>query len=229
MRRWLMIASLALLAMSLAPARHAYAQITGGAGPGAGPGQDSGEDAAKKAKEDEEWGTDKQLAMPGKKNAGPCPYVKILYDAARYEEFKDDRVASDAVGFTGEMQNLSSGCEYRITDPIHVEVQVLFALGRGPAAEGATKDYSYWVAVTDRNNAVIDKQYFTVRAVFPPGVDRVMVTDRINDIRIPRANSDVSGANFEVLLGFDVTPQMADFNRQGKRFRVNAGAPSRLQ
>ena len=27
----------------------------------------------------------------------------------------------------------------------------------------------------------------------------------------------------EVLVGFDVTPQMADFNRQGKRFRLNVG------
>ncbi|MDO9247675.1 MAG: Tat pathway signal sequence domain protein, partial [Phenylobacterium sp.] len=25
------------------------------------------------------------------------------------------------------------------------------------------------------------------------------------------------------LVGFDVTPQMAAFNRDGKRFRVNAG------
>ena len=33
-----------------------------------------------------------------------------------------------------------------------------------------------------------------------------------------------SGANFEVLVGFDVTPQMAAFNRDGKRFRLNAGS-----
>jgi len=28
-----------------------------------------------------------------------------------------------------------------------------------------------------------------------------------------------------VLVGFDVTPEMADFNRLGKRFHANAGAP----
>jgi hypothetical protein len=33
----------------------------------------------------------------------------------------------------------------------------------------------------------------------------------------------VSGANFEVLVGFEVTPAMADFNRQGKRFHPNLG------
>jgi hypothetical protein len=222
MRRALIVAYLALAALTALPAAPAMAQITGSAGRGDGP---SGDDDAAKAKRDEEWSAGKELDLPGKRNAGPCPYVKILYDAARYQQFQNDRVASDAVEYTGEMQSLSSGCEYKTNDPIHVEVEVLFEFGRGPAAPSSSKDYTYWVAVTDRNNAVIDKQYFTIHAVFPPGQDRVTMTDRINGIRIPRANSAVSGANFEVLIGFDVSPQMADFNRQGKRFRVNAGAP----
>ena len=42
-------------------------------------------------------------------------------------------------------------------------------------------------------------------------------------IVIPRAEATTSGDNFEILVGFDVTPQMAEFNRTGSRFRVNAG------
>jgi hypothetical protein len=53
--------------------------------------------------------------------------------------------------------------------------------------------------------------------------DRVYVTETIDRIVIPRATMTTSGANFEVLVGFDVTPEMAEFNRLGKRFRVNAG------
>ena len=85
------------------------------------------------------------------------------------------------------------------------------------------KDYRYWVAVTVRNLTVLDKQYFTVPVQFTPGKDRVDYVDHVADIVIPRANTRVSGDNFEILVGFDVTPEMADFNRQGKRFRVNAG------
>ena len=36
---------------------------------------------------------------------------------------------------------------------------------------------------------------------------------------------EFAAGNFEVLVGFDVTPEMADFNRQGKRFFANAGVP----
>jgi uncharacterized linocin/CFP29 family protein len=52
-----------------------------------------------------------------------------------------------------------------------------------------------------------------------------MVTEKLEGIVIPRASLETSGANFEVLIGFDVTPAMAEFNRDGKRFRVSAGAP----
>ena len=58
---------------------------------------------------------------------------------------------------------------------------------------------------------------------FPEGQDRVYITENINQIVIPRASIATSGSNFEVLVGFDVTPQMAAFNRDGKRFRLNVG------
>lgn len=229
MRRAFILAYLALAALVMLPAKPAFAQFGGGGGgggPGAHGGQASSDDDADQKKKDDEWSEGRQLDLPGKKNSGPCPYVKVLYDAARYQEFKDNRVASDAVQYTGEIQDLASGCEYTGTNPIHVVVDLLFALGRGPAASGNSKDYTYWVAVTDRNNAVLDKEYFTLHAVFPPGQDRVTMTDQVAGIMIPRANAGVSGGNFEVLVGFDVTPEMADFNRLGKRFRVNAGAPA---
>jgi len=216
-----------LVAATLAmPAVPAFAQMGGGGGH-AGQGSDSttDDDDAKK-KRDEEWSTDSHLDLSGPKNSGPCPYVKVLYDASRYVELKDHRESINAVGFTGEIQTLTSACAYTGDQPIHIRMQVLFALGRGAAAEGSTKVYHYWVAVTDRNVAVLDKQYFDLPVTFHPGQDRVLVTDTLNNIWIPRADNDVSGSNFEVLVGFDVDPQMADFNRQGKRFRVNAGSPT---
>ena len=139
-------------------------------------------------------------------------------------EFKDGKEASSSVGYTGEIQKLASGCAYKGLEPIHIEVEVLFAFGRGPQAASANKTYRYWIAVTDRNQAILAKEYFDIKADFPQGQDRILMTDRINDITIPRATNVVSGGNFEVLVGFDVTPEMADFNRLGKRFHVNAGA-----
>ncbi len=182
------------------------------------------EEAAKRKKRDEEWGESK-APLPALRNAGPCPYVKVLYDAARYVEFKDNNESASQVVYTGEIQGISAGCEYKSDDPIHVAMQVLFEVGKGPQATSDEKTYQYWVAVTDRNRAVIAKQWFSLPVKFG-GQERVLVRDNIEGIVIPRAAITTSGSNFEVLVGFEVTPQMAAFNRDGKRFRVNAGSAS---
>jgi len=200
----------------------AHAQYGGGGAGGPGGGDKQAEEDAKKRKRDKEWG-DSQAPLPALRNAGPCPFVKTLYDASRYVEFKDDTEASANVGFTGEIQSLSAGCQYKDDEPIHVTMDILFEFGRGPQAASGSKTYHYWVAVTDRNREVIAKREFEVAVNFPSGKDRVFVTEPVNTIVIPRGTATTSGANFEVLVGFDVTPKMADFNRQGKRFRVNAG------
>ena len=195
---------------------------SGGAGRGQEDDQKQQQEAAKKKKSRAEW-SDSQAPLPAMRNAGPCPFVKSLYDASRYVEFKDAREASANVGFTGEIQGISAGCQYKDDQPIQVTMEVLFELGKGPQASGDAKTFHYWVAVTDRNREVIAKQSFELPVKFPSGRDRVYVTDKIQQITIPRGAMNTSGANFEVLVGFDVTPQMAAFNREGKRFRVNAG------
>ena len=213
----------ACASLSLLQAAPSFAQYGGGGGRGGGGNQDQQEqEDAKKKKRDQEFGN-LTAPLPKLKNAGPCPFVKVLYDAARYVDFKDNNEASAAVRYSGEIQNVSSLCAYTAVQPITVKARVLFEFGRGPQAPSRTTSYRYWVAVTDRNHAVLDKQTFAIPVSFPAGQDRVVVTQDIGRIVIPRKDSNVSGANFEVLIGFEVTPQMAAFNRDGKRFRPNAG------
>lgn len=225
MRRHLLLAAAVMAALTAVPAM-SYAQ-SGRRDPEAEQRRQQ-EDAAKKRKQREEWG-DVQSPLPQLRNAGPCPFVKSLYDAARYVEFKDDREASANVGFSGEIQGISAGCQYKDDQPIHVAMEVLFELGKGPQAAGRQKTYRYWVAVTDRNRTVLAKETFELPVTFPEGEDRVYVTENIGDITIPRAGLTTSGSNFEVLIGFEVTPQMAAFNREGKRFRLNVGQAANTQ
>ena len=220
MRRHVLLAAAVMAALTAVPVV-TYAQGRGN-DPEAQAKKEQ-EDAAKRKKRQEEWG-DNQAPLPQLRNAGPCPFVKSLYDAARYVEFKENREASANVAYSGEIQGISAGCQYKDDEPIKVTMDVLFEFGKGPQATDNTKTYHYWVAVTDRNREVIAKQSFDLPVKFNPGQDRVYVTDKVQQITIPRGAMNTSGANFEVLVGFDVTPQMAAFNREGKRFRVNAGA-----
>ena len=150
--------------------------------------------------------------------------MKVLYDAGRYHEFEGGRETASAVMYSGEIQGISAGCEYRDDDPIQVRVELLFALGKGPQATADQKTYRYWVAVTDRNREILAKETFELPVAFKEGEDRVYIREDSKNITIPRASMTTSGSNFEVLVGFEVTPQMAAFNREGKRFRVTAGS-----
>jgi len=217
MRRIALLAITAVLGLGLA-FEPAFAQI------GRNDPDKEAEEAAKRKQCDEEWGESK-APLPALRNAGPCPFVKVLYDAGRYIEFQDNRESASAVVYTGEIQGIAAGCEYQDDEPIRVAMEVLFALGKGPQATGDAKTYQYWIAVTDRNRDVIAKEWFSLPVAFN-GQDRVMVREMIEGIVIPRASITTSGSNFEVLIGFEVTPQMAAFNRDGKRFRVNAGSAS---
>lgn len=154
-------------------------------------------------------------------NAGPCPFVKILYDAARYVELEGGQASASAVGYTGEIEGVTSGCAYQGDQPITVDFNVLFSLGRGPQAEGDARTYRYWIAVTERNRAVLSKEYFDLPVDFDG--QRTTQVEQQQRVVIPRAEATTSGANFEILVGFDVTPEMAEFNRSGSRFRPQAG------
>ncbi|MBL8530507.1 MAG: hypothetical protein JNK94_02125 [Hyphomonadaceae bacterium] len=149
----------------------------------------------------------------------------VLYDNARKVEFANPAEQRYAgIQYTAEMEGVRGLCRYVGEDPIRMSLEIDMAFGRGPAATSDRHTYRYWVAVTRRGRAPIERQFFDVDVRFPRGENVATRTERIAQIVIPRANADVSGENFEILVGFDLTPEQVTFNREGRRFRIDAGA-----
>jgi hypothetical protein len=167
-------------------------------------------------------GTMRKGSVANGQNAGPCPLMGVLYDAARMVEIQGEESFAN-VGYTAEMRGVSGLCRYVEADPITMNLDIEMAFGKGPKATSQEHTYKYWVAVSRRDLAPLTKQYFTIDVKFPNNADRVTQIAKIDKITIPRANKDTSGVNFEILVGFDLTPEQLAFNRDGKRFRVTAG------
>ena len=108
-----------------------------------------------------------------------------------------------------------------------MEVEIDFAFGKGPKAQGSSRAYPVFVTVTRRDRTVLAKERFDVNVTFPPGMDTVRMTEKIPGIVIPRANDTVSGTNFEVVVGFDLTPEQVAYNRSGTRFTINVAPPAK--
>jgi hypothetical protein len=157
--------------------------------------------------------------LDSRPNVGPCPMTGALYEAARLVEVGGVE-RHENVAFTGAIEGVESFCRYVGTNPITMEIDVDFSFGRGPKAESDRKTYSYFVAVTRRDRVVIAKEVFTLDVKFDRGEEIVRVRERVGGIRIPRATETVSGTNFEVIVGFELTPEQLAFNRAGKRFRM---------
>lgn len=160
-----------------------------------------------------------------KSNPGPCPLMGALYDSARMVEIKGAEKMAN-VGFTAEILGVHGLCTYRGDSPIDMNMDIDMAFGRGPAADGESRVYRYWVAVTRTNIGPLAKQYFDINVKFEKGQPRVFHTEHIKKIVIPRANADVAGPAFEILVGYELTPDQLAFNRAGKRFKMNAGQDS---
>lgn len=161
-------------------------------------------------------------ALDDTPNAGPCPTVGALYDAGRIVKFAGDSEQYSDIAYTGEIIGVRLLCRYVEAQPLLAEVEIGFAFGQGPQGLADSHDYEYFVAVTRRNRTVLAREEFTVSADFRQGpVDSA--AEVISSIRIPRLDQTISGGNFEVLIGFELTDEQLKFNKDGKRFRLDAG------
>lgn len=161
-------------------------------------------------------------------NTGPCPVAGVLYDANRVVEIKGPE-RHENVGFTGAIEAVRGFCRYVGTNPITMELEIDFAFGKGPKADGASHAYPVFTTVTRRDRYVLAKETFNVNVTFPAGSDVVRLTETVPGIVIPRANETVSGTNFEVIVGFNLTPEQVAYNRSGTRFTINVAPPASPQ
>ncbi len=152
------------------------------------------------------------------KNPAPCPPVIVLNDAARQIEFDGEQRLED-VAYSAEILSARLQCRYYAEKPIEASLKLDMAFGRGP--KGAEKDrkFVYFVAVTRKNMEVIEKVEFAVPVRFDGDKRQAVVEETIKTITIPRANKDIAGTNFEVVVGLSLTPQQAIFNRSGKSLK----------
>ena len=72
-------------------------------------------------------------------------------------------------------------------------------------------EVTYFVAVVDRSNTILGKRDFVLDVKFSGDKQIVEITDELHLV-IPLA-AGTSGADYAILLGFQVTPQELEYNR----------------
>ena len=140
----------------------------------------------------------------------PCPSAVILRSLANTAVFGPaPQRRPENVAFYGLLSEVDRKCEYT-GDAVRMTLDVVVVGQRGPAAQGDAVDLTYFVAVTGPGQTIISKKPFTDRIVFDHDQIRAGVTDHIVELIPLRGHS---GADLNVLLGFQQSPDVMEFYR----------------
>ena len=153
-------------------------------------------------------------ACGSKEPPPPCPRASVVGDLATITKFRDGpgRDVTD-VRFEGEIYDVLVQCKYD-RRAVTVDLQVAVRGTRGPADTTRKTSFEYFVALADPQRNIVAKERFAVEFEFR---DARTTLARVEELepRIP-VGSPQEAENYELLIGFQLTPEEIDWNERRK-------------
>ncbi|OYD84562.1 hypothetical protein [Azospirillum brasilense] len=141
-----------------------------------------------------------------------CPKVSIVRDLAEVTQFRNGggRDLTDVTS-RAALADYSGNCDYT-SDGVTVNVNVFLIAERGPAMQGNTANYRYFVAVAKPGEETpTTKTEFDTSVTFDAGKLRSGSREELAPkIPLPK---DANGKDWKIFLGFQLTPDQLAFNR----------------
>ncbi|MGE0256647.1 MAG: hypothetical protein AB7N54_11280 [Alphaproteobacteria bacterium] len=155
-----------------------------------------------------------------KRQPPPCPAIVVVGETAELTQFRPGpgRDLTDVIA-EGRIDRFDGFCETERkrdgTGEVSVELQLFFAIARGPANTTRTATYEYFVAVADKSERILAKQTFSADVAFEGNRNRLTAFETLEQTIPLAANQD--GGAFTVYVGFQLTPDQLDYNRARRR------------
>lgn len=148
---------------------------------------------------------------------GPvCPATAVLSDAAVVTKLKPGtsvaRVAPSDVSLQAEMSQARLVCHYnRADNKLTVDLSIAIRAARGAGAMGTNPQLPFFVAVIDADNNVVSKVIYNSE---PQLAGRAMniYTQNVDNVAVP-LGMDKRPYDYEILTGFQLTPDELSYNR----------------
>jgi len=160
------------------------------------------------------------------KPSGPtvCPNISVLANAAEQTTFKDGpgRDLID-IQFEAEISGVRVDCDYDLdrdtrAGTLKVNIIPFFTAEKGAANPDGRAAVSYFVAVTDRDKKIINKQTFDVELVFQGNATKARFTDEPVILTLP-IESGQDGRDYLIYAGFQLTREQMDYNDRKRKRR----------
>jgi len=161
-------------------------------------------------------------------DTGPiCPSTAVLSDAVTVTKLKPGTQAAlpnpANIAFTAEMSQAKLDCNYdRSQNKLSVDLSFAVKAARGPAATGADPQVDFFVAVVDADNNIVSKIVYHGQADLG-GRAANIYTQNVRNFAVP-LGMDKRPYDYEILTGFQLTPDELAYNRIPKMLSVPRAA-----
>ena len=156
-------------------------------------------------------------ACSGDDRLAVCPRVGVLYDAEHVTNFAPGQPkTTQSVTYDAEIFSPTIKCDYD-EDVVTSDIEVTFDVLRGPMGRPGKKEFRYFVAVTELNQTVLQKKYYTVDVDFDDDQRRAAEKAEVNNIKVNYSRLGRADL-YEILVGWDLTPEELAYNRNTSPF-----------
>jgi hypothetical protein len=145
--------------------------------------------------------------------APPCPRVAVLADAAHLAVFRDGpgRDLTD-IQYEADIGRISGECIYtKKKTSVTVDMKLLITAKQGPAGRDRAADFGYFVAVVAGQTNVLARKEFQSKIEFTADQPEVATVEELQEII--QLKKDQPGSDFDVLVGFKLSPEQVARNR----------------
>ncbi|MCJ9427624.1 hypothetical protein [Kordiimonas marina] len=138
-----------------------------------------------------------------------CPAVAVVGDVGTLTRFKGEGRTTNDVEFTASITNVKPDCKQADSVTSHVTFDITAEAGK--ALTSRTVTLPYFVAVLKDNSQIVSKKRYDVTLTF--GRDGIAHATQTVEQFIPTM-AQAKRYNYEVLLGFQLTPEEAMYNME---------------
>ncbi|MEQ8267221.1 MAG: hypothetical protein RH982_08490 [Parvibaculum sp.] len=144
----------------------------------------------------------------------PCPAVGVLNETDHVTLLSGKGTDLTDVVAKAEIGKVVSKCSYNI-DESTIVVDIAFdgIAELGPAATSRDLKLNTFVAVTRRFNTFDKKQVYDVPVTFEPGQRQIRFVKTVDGTILPYGD-DADGRIYQILVGFQLTPEQLEYNRR---------------
>lgn len=142
-----------------------------------------------------------------------CPRVAFLGQASTLTKLAPGGSSPADVVVEAVMSDIKLDCVFRGEQLVALETNFSFVVAarRGPAMRGDSVEVEYFIVITDRAGAVLNKRVFPLRLDFG---GREVLRIRETTWQQYRLETGATGSSFEIWAGFQLSDAELKFNRE---------------